>query len=119
MFRKYRLSVAPADIDGTIGRPGARRSIALRSAFMTSSRSGEASLGLGLLTSLTCAFGSPIAFTSVDCTDSTDSPGKTRQLMLAVALCGSALGAWPPRSIVATQVVPSCPTYSGWEYRRS
>ena len=38
-------AIAPADIDGTIGSPGARRSIALRSAFMTSSRSGHQSNG--------------------------------------------------------------------------
>src|SRR6188472_774900 len=106
-------------MDGTIGRPGALRSIALRSAFMTSSRSGEASLGTGWLTSFTWAFGSSIVFASVDCTDSADSPGNTRQLMFTVALCGSAFGAWPPRSIVGTQVVPSWPTYSGWLYRYS
>ena len=33
------------------------------------------------------------------------SPGKMRQLTLARAVCGRALGAWPPESMVATQVV--------------
>ena len=37
-------------------------------------------------------------------------PGKMRQLMLALARCGKALSAWPPSSMVATQVVRSWPT---------
>jgi hypothetical protein len=32
-----------------------------------------------------------------------------RQLTVAVADCGSAFSAWPPRSSVATQVVPVLP----------
>ena len=32
-------------------------------------------------------------------------PGKMRQLTFAVARCGNAFGAWPPLSMVATQVV--------------
>ena len=38
---------------------------------------------------------------------STVSPGKMRQLTLAVARCGSAFSAWPASSSVATQVVRS------------
>ena len=36
------------------------------------------------------------------------TPGMIRQLTLAIASCGSAFTAWPPSSIVATQVVRSC-----------
>src|SRR5262249_3947678 len=36
------------------------------------------------------------------------SPGRTRQLTVALALCGSALTACPPWICVATQVVRSC-----------
>src|SRR5271167_1938965 len=38
-------------------------------------------------------------------TDSCDTPGKIRQLILARARCGSALVACPASSMVATQVV--------------
>ena len=38
-------------------------------------------------------------------TDAGDTPGRMRQLTLALAICGSALVAWPPSSLVATQVV--------------
>ena len=41
---------------------------------------------------------------------STPAPGKTLQLMVAVADWGKAFSAWPARSIVATQVVPKVPT---------
>ena len=36
-----------------------------------------------------------------------------RQLMFAVARCGSAFNAWPPLIIVATQVVPILPMVAG------
>ena len=38
------------------------------------------------------------------------TPGKIRQLTVAVADCGSAFSAWPACSIVATQVVRVLPT---------
>jgi hypothetical protein len=44
-------------------------------------------------------------FASVAFRFSSVSPGITRQLTLARASCGRAFGAWPPSSIVATQVV--------------
>ena len=37
-----------------------------------------------------------------------------RQLMFAVARCGSALSAWPPLIMVATQVVPILPMVAGF-----
>src|SRR3569832_940295 len=40
-------------------------------------------------------------------------PGKMRQLMLASACCGRAFSAWPPDTMVATQVVPIWPTRAG------
>ena len=46
---------------------------------------------------------------------STATPGITRQLMFAVARCGSALVACPADSIVATQVVRSIAcTFLSW-----
>ncbi len=58
-------------------------------------------------------FGSPITRTSVACTSSVVASGRMRQFTLARARCGSALGACPPQSIVATHDVRICELYAG------
>ena len=54
---------------------------------------------------VTFTSGSATNFSSLRTHDSAVTPGKMRQLTLARARCGSALVAWPPSSMVATQVV--------------
>ena len=51
--------------------------------------------------------GSAITRSSSARTSVAETPGKMRQLMFAPARCGKALGACPPSSRVATQVVRS------------
>ena len=91
--------------------PGKRACTAAVTAAITSWRSGEAGLATGGGGStVTVADLSSITLTRVSRTLSTGVPGKMRQLMLTLALCGSALSAWPPLSMVATQVVRIWPT---------
>ena len=49
--------------------------------------------------------GSSTTLASVAMTASGASPGRIRQLTLAVARCGRAFSAWPALTMVATQVV--------------
>ena len=81
-------------------------------AATTSLRSGEASLDIGSPTTFTST-PSPTTPASARRTSSIFTPGKMRQLTLAVADCGSAFCACPPSSMVATQVVRVWPTYDG------
>src|SRR5262245_34328945 len=74
-------------------------------ALMTSGRSGDGLLGVAGLTTDTLICESASTSTSLSRTDAGDTPGRMRQLTLAVASCGSAFGAWPPASRVATHVV--------------
>jgi hypothetical protein len=78
--------------------------IARVTASITSARSGDASLAVGWSVVVTSAPG-PTCSCRVLRTSSIATPGKMRQLMFAVADCGSAFFAWPPRSMVATHVV--------------
>src|SRR5512143_3082190 len=71
----------------------------------TSGRSGEAGLGRAVSIGVTCTVVSLITRTSARSTAAGSAPGSMRQFTVARAVCGSALGAWPPSSIVATQVV--------------
>src|SRR3954465_6814580 len=73
--------------------------------FITSGRSGDGLLGCASSTNSTLTFGSATISISFALTDAGDTPGRMRQLTLALAICGSALVAWPPSSFVATQVV--------------
>src|SRR5574337_1831104 len=110
-LRKYMLSVAPADMPGTISTLGKRWWTAAVTAAITSWRSGEAGLATGGGgCTVTVAVSSSMTLIRVGRTLSTEVPGKIRQLMLTLALCGSALSAWPPLSMVATQVVRIWPT---------
>src|SRR5436190_15582220 len=104
-------SVEPADITGTIGRPGKRACTALLTAASRSGLSGEAGESIApSLDRVTVAPGSAITRTIVWRTSSEGVPGKIRQLTLAETFCGRALVAWPPWIMVATQVVRSWPT---------
>ena len=67
-------------------------------ASITSARSGEASLAVGSSMVVTATF-APTTSCSVLRTSSIATPGKIRQLTFAVADCGNAFFAWPPRSI--------------------
>src|SRR3954469_6820672 len=104
-LRRYRPSVAPVLITGTTTTPGNIALVNDSTLFMTSGRSGDGGLGLASLSNVTTTFGSAIVSTMVLRTDSGATPGRMRQFTLAVAICGSALFAWPPASRVATQVV--------------
>src|SRR6478735_1825760 len=99
-------SVAPVDIDGTIGTPGKYCATSFSAGPITLGSSGGA-LATGRIggTGVIVTLGSPIAATSAAWVSSTVRPGNMRQLTLAAARCGSALLACPPSSNVATQVV--------------
>src|SRR3569623_1150128 len=100
-------SVAPVDIDGSIGTPGKYLSATLfiGPTILGSSFGGMPIGRIGVLT-VTVTLG-PASSLSLASVPSTLSPGKIRQLMLAVALCGSAFSACPALSRVATHVVRS------------
>ena len=67
----------------------------------------------------TLTSGSPIAAISSWRISSALRPGNMRQLTLAVARWGRALGAWPPASCVATQLVRRMALVDGSFLRRS
>src|SRR5579863_696837 len=101
---------------GTTGKPGQIACTVFSSARITPGRSGEGGTPTGGITvpvasltgtTVTATLGSAATFSSVLRTASGSSPGKMRQFTLARAICGNALGAWPPLSMVATQVVCS------------
>src|ERR1700679_2120588 len=103
--RRYRPSVAPVTMIGTVCTPGQIFSVVVVTAASTSGRIGEAGLAatgrievIETCSSLTTCF-------SADSTYSGESSGSTRQLTVAAASCGRAFMAWPPSSSVATQVV--------------
>ncbi len=79
---------------------------------MTSARMGDASDTRGSYPGFTSTLG-PASPCSVFCTSAAAVPGKIRQLTVAVADWGSAFSAWPPASMVATQVVRILPTNAG------
>src|SRR5688572_7632714 len=90
--RRYRPSVAPDSWVGTTGTPGWRARTTLATAAITSGRSGDASLAVGEPITLTSTF-SPTTSCSDLRTVSMATPGKMRQLTVAVADCGNALSA--------------------------
>src|SRR5208337_2327784 len=115
-MQRYLPSEAPVDIVGTIGIPGHMVAKVRSSAVVTSGSSGEggtATMGMSFPsavfsgTTVILTLGSAATRSNVLRTLSGSSPGKMRQFTLARAVCGSALGAWPPDSIVATHVVCS------------
>src|SRR5215467_11752449 len=115
-MRVYFPSVAPVDMVGTKGMPGHILVKVFSMALVTSGSSGEGGTGTtgttfpsgsACATMLIFTFGSLATRWRVFRISCGSSPGKIRQFTLARAVCGSALGAWPPESIVATQVVCS------------
>src|SRR6267378_5050910 len=113
-MRVYFPSVAPVDMVATRGTPGQVTFKTFSMACVTSGSSGDGGTGttgttfpsgVSCGTMVILTFGSFATRSSVLCTSSGSSPGKIRQLTLARAVCGSAFGAWPPKSMVATHVV--------------
>src|SRR5208337_1653386 len=113
-MRRYLPSVAPVDIEGTTGSPGhIAASVRFNVSFNSGKRGdgGTATMGMSFPsevfsgTKVILSLGSATTRSNVLRTSSGSSPGNTRQLTLARAVCGRALGAWPPDSMVATQVV--------------
>src|SRR5262249_6837821 len=94
-------------IIGTEGTPGHTAFVALLIAPIKSSRIGDGGLLRGVPTTLRCTAVSATTFVNCAVTKPIESSGRTRQLTVAAASCGSALIACPPSSIVATQVVRS------------
>src|SRR5688572_25480707 len=102
---KKMPSVAPVDISGSIGRPGKYfAATALAGPTIFGSSVGGIAVGRTGWLIVTFTLGPASSF-SLAKVASTVSPGKMRQLMLAVARCGSAFSAWPALTSVATQVV--------------
>ena len=92
------------DMTGTTGTPGNIDVTIASVAVITSSLRTAGMLGVASSTSDTSIAGSASTFVSCVTTAATGTPGRIRQFTLAVASCGSALGAWPPSSCVATHV---------------
>src|SRR3954452_24383426 len=92
-------------MSGITGVPGQNSFVTSAIGFITAGVSGDGALGFGLSIHVISMPGSLRTFAIVSPTASADSPGSTRQLTVALAICGNALSAWPPSSRVATQVV--------------
>src|SRR4051812_46394456 len=88
---------------GTPGKYFATRRSAGPIIFASSG--GGTAIGRRRPTIVTVTLGSAIARMSAALVVSASSPGTIRQLIVALARCGKALGACPPSNIVATQVV--------------
>src|ERR1700740_1896178 len=113
-MRTYLPSDAPVDIVGTTGSPGHIVERVCSRALVSSGRSadgGTVTIGISFPSAVfsgikvTLTLGSATTRSNVLCNSSGSSPGKILQLTVARADCGSALGACPPASMVATQVV--------------
>src|SRR5690349_13197192 len=105
-----------------IGTTGKAPQIALTdasTALNTSGRRGDAGLGTAVSIGARCTDVSLMTRVSVFSTAEASSPGSIRQLTVALAVCGSAFGAWPPSSIVATHVVRMSALYSGVRLNRA
>src|SRR5580765_3628459 len=90
---------------GTTTTPGNIALVIDSTAAITSGLSADGLLGVASPINDTATFGSAAISTSFALIDSAATPGRMRQLTLAVASCGRALLACPPASRVATQVV--------------
>src|SRR4051812_29656831 len=101
-------SVAPVDIEGITGEPGKylAASFSAGPMILGSSAGGWATGRIGR-SGVIVTLGSPIGAVSAAWVSAPVRPGNIRQLIVAAALWGSALLAWPPSSKVATQVVRS------------
>src|SRR5262252_7499661 len=90
-FRRKRASVAPVLIAGTTRTPGNISFMSISTAANTSGRSGDGWLSVALFTNDTLICGSANTPIRVSRTDAGDTPGRMRQLTLAVARWGNAL----------------------------
>ena len=104
--------MAPVSMTGITGI-FQRRFVTRSIAFMTSGCSAASGLGTAACTTLTATAVSATTLVNVRCTSSCAVPGSIRQLIVALADCGSAFSACPPASSVATHVVRSCALYRG------
>src|SRR4051812_36809111 len=102
-LRRYSPSVAPVAITGTTTTPGHIASVIDSIGRISSGNSGEGALGFASSMNDTATLGSATTSASFSLTAAGDSPGRIRQFTVAVAVCGSALLAWPPSTRVATQ----------------
>src|SRR5215468_2102600 len=100
-------------IFGTTVTPGHILEVMRVAASRTSGRRGEDGPRPGSPNFLTVTCSSATIFFSVDSTYSGESSGRTRQFTVAAASCGSAFKAWPPSSMVATQVVRKVEFHAG------
>ena len=107
-FKGQGCAISKASASLMYGAIGTLPHIALTdasTALKTSGRSGDAGLGRAVSTGARWTEVSLIARTNARSTPPGSSPGSMRQFTNARAVCGSAFGAWPPSSIVATHVV--------------
>src|SRR6185436_443099 len=103
---RKRQSVAPEEIVGITATPGYVSAVSFSIGAITlRDRVGGAPTFSGADWNSTVTFGSSMARINSWRISSCACPGKMRQLTLAVARCGRALGAWPPAIWVATQLV--------------
>src|SRR5205085_5041742 len=101
-----RASVPGADIIGTKAAVGKCLAASrLAGPMMVGESGGSFGSRRAVVVEVTFTCGSLMAATRAARTLSRLSPGKTRQLTVAVARCGRALLAWPASRRVATQVV--------------
>ena len=98
--------MAPAAIDGISGTPGkCLAATAFMGSITLGSLGGATAIGLSGLSALMATWSSPITRIRVARVSCQVSPGKMRQLTMAVARCGRALEAWPASRRVAMQLV--------------
>src|SRR3954452_15450036 len=90
LFRKYNPSVAPVPIVGTTTAPGNIALVIDSSGCMICGWSDEGGLGFAGSTYVKVTFGSAITSVSVRLITAGSSPGRMRQLTLAVASWGRA-----------------------------
>jgi hypothetical protein len=107
------LSVAPELMVGITGMPGQNSATSFSIGRISCGSNGDGALVVDLVVGVTLICSSASTRTNVWRTSSIGSPGSTRQLTVARAVCGSALSACPASSLVATQVVRSCALYIG------
>src|SRR6478672_2548874 len=90
---------------GITGTPLNIRPVSVLIGSSSSAVSGDGDVGASFSDGDTTIPVSSSTLMIVARTESIGTLGNTRQLTSAVAVCGSALSAWPPLSLVATQVV--------------
>src|SRR5579871_2406332 len=108
MLRRYRPSVAPVSMSGTIGNAPQIDAVTELITLSTAAGRIDGGLATAVSGSVNATAVSATTERSVCSIVDASTPGMMRQLIVAVARCGRALRAWPPSSIVATQVVRSC-----------